>query len=927
MEPAQYKQVTNLRFDLRSRDLSHFDMYEHRRLSKLLVPIYKAEEKFLPGYGERLLADYIGMPQEPIGTALRDEAYLRSFIGKNTPGELPSIPNVNIKDYLLDGFSLLEYLQGDNDCTDQGWQYPTPEYLKVLKTSAAIHKDTLKDIDHRELLLSPSISEIEADIFKEWLDGKIKKMNKEYPMRCISFSAQCIQIRRSDYHALMRVARESDRYVFNIPKPDLSEPGIETENLVARFAIGDGVTFVATFLLPIKTVERSCGEAFEVDGIALPDYIKRIFENVPSLGGVGAIETRNLVEQQISDLFHAPDFGLNGAIEVNALGAFLGYDLPESDWFTWHLVSTGQLLNTQVLRADNGMNKSWAELSTSFKSLIVSNVASGHILLTVLLSMMVRDLFPDPSAICELVELHQKHTIDFLSRTFVHCLMETKPKALEERPQRNDRLSLAKSLTTVEDVDYTYNTHGRPELMCKLISDWPMITRGGARFLHPVRIRTQAQYFVLVDLIRGTGLTLRYVSPNLSRKHDDKEVVELAFLRGYNDCNFKPVYEPTLQCDPSIDDIFDLKGTDDVIMIDDDALKRQADLNNKGYKMGLYEYLRIHPRLIDEMMKRMNEVDLSLKKYKIISDRTSLFTKFKNIYDFLYDEYPTVVPYMEDLINKRFDNEYKKENTARNHDADLLQKAQQKAGYQEDQTVISRIQELKDRVQKRDLRLNIFDTDRHKQLTATAGSSKIGSQTNAFKIIPGDHRARNKRSQQDAKQKKQKLQAAGKYDCNFKAKLKASGRWDPNYKKNLLQKSKLFQDCLKQNKDQREYLNMKHAKFPTLSSPMEQASTEADMNQHDDDDVQMIESPPPAAARPLVTTKELAQMSQPSYANFAHAREARSDQGSRFQTTGRWPARRAQPIPRRQTIRGSLDSDNESELSERSFSSVNNYLN
>ena len=120
---------------------------------------------------------------------------------------------------------------------------------------------------------------------------------------------------------------------------------------------------------------------------------------------------------------------------------------------------------------------------------------------------------------------------------------------------------------------------------------------------------------------------------------------------------------------------------------------------------------------------------------------------------------------------------------------------------------------------------------------------------------------------------------------------------------------------------------MKHAKFPTLSSPMEQASTEADMNQHDDDDVQMIESPPPAAARPLVTTKELAQMSQPSYANFAHAREARSDQGSRFQATGRWPARRAQPIPRRQTIRGSLDSDNESELSERSFSSVNNYLN
>ena len=317
----------------------------------------------------------------------------------------------------------------------------------------------------------------------------------------------------------------------------------------------------------------------------------------------------------------------------------------------------------------------------------------------------------------------------------------------------------------------------------------------------------------------------------------------------------------------------------------------------------------------------MNEVDLSLKKYKIISDRTSLFTKFKNIYDFLYDESPTVVPYMEDLINKRFDNEYKKEHTARGHDADLLQKAQQK-----DQMANSRIQELKDRVQKRDLRLNVFDTDRHKQLTATAGSSKIGSQTNAFKSIPGDHRDRNIRSKQAAKKKKQQLQAAGKYDSDFKAKLKVSGRWDPNYKKNLIKKSKLFQDCLKQNKDQREYLNMKHAKFPTLSSPMEQASTEADMDQHDDD-VQMIESPPPAAARPLVTTRELAQMSQPSYANFAHAREARSGQGSRFQATERWPTRRAQPVPRRQTIRGSLDSDNESELSERSFSSVNNYLN
>ena len=94
-------------------------------------------------------------------------------------------------------------------------------------------------------------------------------------------------------------------------------------------------------------------------------------------------------------------------MEISALGVFSGWGLDRFNMAVMAFNLVGTCMDKSSIRADGHWGLSWYRLSCEFKQYLAADIRAGYHFTLVLLSLFLRQTFPDPEVVCMLADTDQ----------------------------------------------------------------------------------------------------------------------------------------------------------------------------------------------------------------------------------------------------------------------------------------------------------------------------------------------------------------------------------------------------------------------------------------------------------------------------------------------------------------------------------------
>ena len=709
------------------------------RLSTMLFPENedRLSAKFHEGYQTEMVRAAAQRPHELESDEKEQMKYCATIGSSQIP--LPRKVSKQVKELLPHGFTLLDHLRADIE-TSQSWIVPEAEVFQSLSTDQYVTKSLQQSIETREIILSKSTDRVEANNFIKWVAEKQSGNFDKHKSNLCAFNTWDILIPKAQYSKLLN-HKEDSVTVQAIDSDETTHDSMEP--FTARFTIGDGCTWVASYIFDIDADKQSKPDHFQFNLAPLPSHIIRVLEKMPTCAGINAQAQRDRIRYQLRHVYKTA-VRLPATVEINALGALVGYNVPQDDLFTWNLVTTGTILNTLSIGGDNGWSTNWDILSPWFKVLATAELRATHTVLSVLQAILMRNFFPDPVSISAALAVPPREAYEYLLYVITESLKEVKVSRYQQTSQRLDRYQLAKSLYQTED------NREDIKLLIGMIPDWPNITSGGARHIHAVTQKAVNQYMHIKNL----AYAHTSVGADLSRDITDMIFEEITFGREGSGSLFAPAYYQRLCCDPEFqDDIFVIADPGGNYWLDNNTLRKQTQEHNRTIKFGILEYARLTPAWIPGILKALNEINPNDRNYSYITSKRAMVEMIRNMYYCLYGQVPVTVPFMQRRIKAINKGILEREECARAND-------QRKLRHTKDERVRSILEE---KIANRNARIDIMKAEELSLSLPTTAIIETRRENRAFSAVPGDNYKRNQKIRARAQRRKQERIANGTY--------------------------------------------------------------------------------------------------------------------------------------------------------------------
>ena len=323
----------------------------------------------------------------------------------------------------------------------------------------------------------------------------------------------------------------------------------------------------------------------------------------------------------------------------------------------------GGLLDKISSRADGKWCLPWNTLPQEFKIYAAGDVKFGHIAFVVLSSILMRDIFPDPDSACFAADHTQESMVDCVCTWIRNSLCETE-LWFDQRALPEDRKELIDCIR--ERVEYkpnkfrfSYTPPTRVTVWADLLGDWPPLSLGGPRFLHNVRQHVIIQNEILKKMSwekwgkfsayqdpkeQGFALYMTFGQPNISECSSNNPVPggKLGLV------NHPQLAKPIFRIHPETMEI----GT----------LIRSARVQGRSQRHGVYEYARLHPEKIVDILKRFEKTGDISQEYWLQHD--SIYEDLRLMVIRLHDQVPKKVEWVEKRISSRLQNTIAEEELA-----------------------------------------------------------------------------------------------------------------------------------------------------------------------------------------------------------------------------------------------------------------------
>ena len=609
---------------------------------------------------EFILHKLIGEP-ESSDDPKRDQHYMGKFMNMIN-NEKFSVLDWN--KLLPNHATLLDYLKADHVSTNGiGYQVPDQTLINEMSKSFGTNVFSLYNCQIKEVRIGYS-SEIEIQEFITFVDNEFRSDQKRFPSGLLPLQVESIGILQADYDKLkmkLKKQREGKRkrfcesFLAEIPPVSMTS---KCQQLPAKIIIGNGVTWMASICLPWNRVVYDDKETmFELEVFDMSKYIN-IFQWLKSFHawtGFKIADDRKILQETLLDLYNLK-IVFPKTLELSTLATAAGWRIPKTDAFTLSLLTTGTILNKLVGHGDNKWCKDFEKLPDSLKTYLIGDLSSINNICTVLLSLLIRNLFPDPSVVCRILDLDQFSWIEYFNYMIADIFAD-KSISSDKRSLSRSREELLMCISGTEDKNQ--------ELLDKfshLIPAWPTVIHGGARYIHHARKFFLCQYEALKDIC----IQHPNIRPNLSKDLTDKpNLAEVTFDRDINlSIQIPGTRENGLVCLPEF--------LPNCFPVDPPALSRpelfeQAKSVGRNITTGFLEAICIQPSLVPQIFQILENTDLSSDDWKWWKGKVTFYDKIRINYRALTGKEPPVVNQLEDVINKKQHNVIREQKKAMNY--------------------------------------------------------------------------------------------------------------------------------------------------------------------------------------------------------------------------------------------------------------------
>ena len=699
--------------------------HDPTRKDLFLVHNEDLDKKYAGNVGFKIITEFIGKPASPGSAPDRDANYMRLFLEKNSESALPKLKNMDLTDYLPNGSPLIYHLMQDNeahinaDHTAGSYRYPTNVVLSNLADHCSVDKDSARSVKVKEITLGVSGDEYTERMF-DWAYDMIAEDHLKFPTQAVSMHVETIKIPKPKYDELkaavqdLKDGKTPQDVIFDIPKP-----GEDTEVIPARILIGNGITWMLSLRFNWDIVTRKDGtRCYKLSPTPKPSALKYI--RGTSMGtciGYRILDSVDLLRSFVKDIFGMTILNNNEFVEIEAIAIAAGWKLRKLSLFHLNLITLGGILNMEVVLGDQAWALDMYDLPKELLTYQISVMRSIHSTTIVLLSMWMRNIFPDIYALCSILEVKQKDAI-----LWFNCITLTSLRSTSEDPadmlQASTRQELIQALKPWRFNELPWNSTPRKDavsFLAKLIPDWSTITYGGARYIHPVLGKLIDQIKTLQDM--NVSFTTMHV--RLNHTIGDDFIRKVTYNRGLQEYKFyEGTEEKGLVCQP------DLKPKLVNLSCErfTDADLAKAFKAGQAKVLGILEIARLDIDYRMMLMHNLAKVDLDNGEYTFWLEKTRLYEELRNMHIFIMDTPGPVCERIEKEIEGRQQNSYRQEVETRRKDEII--------------------------VENRKAREQLYQINQSRSITI---KKRTGSQQQVYAAVPGDHTTKNQRAKRSKK--------------------------------------------------------------------------------------------------------------------------------------------------------------------------------
>ena len=656
--------------------------------------------------------------------------------------QLSGLRDLHLDDILSDvtgGVPLIYSLLQDVNLTTS-WRQPSISCLNTVVQTRGASYSSVDEVAWREITIGKS-SDTEVKAFQDWiLDNQQLDLN-DFNAAFTSFKLMTVYVSRGSFS---RLCNKFSTWSKNpapeyVPIFDVNDQGLM--KLPARLLFGNGSTWIGSLKLNFTEVMIDGRRHFKLSLGTLSSAMIKLLEKLPLFCGHDAVDSRDLFESTLNQMYRVK-IKLPYAMELKNLALLAGWRERFMDMSTMALVLTGEVISHVTDNADQCWTQEYQSLPNEFQAYAIAVVRHGFSSYLVLMGLIIRNLFPDPDIVCDVLELTQSSAISWITGFISTCLRESTPYH-EAFSSAKTRVELVLSIRKWTYSSSTVKRMKRePEenvkILAALIPDWSAVPYGGARYLHS----TRSDFVRRFELLKKVEYNHASVSPNLTKPMTDQSKMNYLYGRG---TTVTDVGEPTngeygLLPNPQFADT--ICQLDPDVVSDGDLMHPQSQFN-QNLIPALQEWARLHPQLISDLFQRLNKLPTTIPHHFWMA-RTRAYDSIRLIQLRVIDS-SLCVPAIDVIIRTRLQN----------------------VEVQETKTELKRILENQEK------RVDVL---MHKQ-SYLGSVPRTGIHQSVYDQIPGDFHNRNRQWAVKRKLRNERLQPSRPYNIpkRLYKQLKQSG--------------------------------------------------------------------------------------------------------------------------------------------------------
>lgn len=524
------------------------------------------------------------------------------------------------------------------------YKYPSREEIKLYQDNRGVDyrslflSGTSEKIPFREIIVGSSSNEEIEDAWA-FYDECRKAEQEIFPAEFTPFKLISVPIPTEDYNTLTRNAgKDAEPHRTGPPCDSMTQYPV-------KLLLGNALRYMILISWPV-TQSSSNTKIYRIKPHRPQNRLIDFLGSIQSPTGHNisqeiSVLRENLVALRADQPNHKVN--LQPWFDVRPLAKVSGWALQDDSMTALMYGVTGGFINTTLLENNGEWCMPWSRIPEEFQLTAVGQLKAYHIITVTLMTVLLRDVLPDPDAFAALTERYPETPQFGCVTTFNEWVLESfQLTEVGEYTISKYRTNLLDHIVDTSDKSDA-SPPRRATRWSELFSNWNPITMGGPRHLHPVRERTIA----VIDAIKGNGFSTHGLEKNVDR-------FTLDYIRFGRTASYitddPPVNGGQLGLHAHPDVAESLMKVDPKSFIASDLI-RQGNKSLKSGRYGLYEYMRLNPHKIATCIKRFDKRGDIRKEFWLQHD--SLYEDTRIMQFRLADQQPDPVEWIETRIQDR----------------------------------------------------------------------------------------------------------------------------------------------------------------------------------------------------------------------------------------------------------------------------------